>query len=184
MKLPTGKGKSPQESEYPHNLPNYYSILISLSSENSNGDPRKIALCKISKIIYFISLQQSESITKLIQVEPISITPSKQLASAANPPIIIGYNIGAEIQNGTNDIVMFYQSLRSYFYPSNTGPFTQYFAYFMTTMITELSRHISRNLAHCIVGKSLPLKPFILFENPVHMTSLKFLLSILLLLLN
>jgi hypothetical protein len=96
MKLPTGKGRSPQESEYPHNFPPYYSILISLSSENGNSDPRKIALCKISKIIYFISLQQSVSITKFIQVEPISITPSKQLASGSNPPSIIGYNIGKD----------------------------------------------------------------------------------------
>jgi hypothetical protein len=72
---------------------------------------------------------------------------------------------------------MFYQSIRSYFYPSNNGSFTQYFTYFMTAMINELSRHISRNLAHCITGKSLHLEPYKLFEKSVHMTSLKFLLS-------
>ena len=130
--LPLIKGRHPQSSDFPHSFPAYYAKLLTYQYE-----PGKVALNKLAKLSYFISISTS---SETMFCEPIAITPPKVPLSADDS--IPGYTVGAEILKGTFDIAFFFQTLRVFFHPSNSGNWSQFLAFYITTILNEVSRHV------------------------------------------
>lgn len=176
LQLPTGKGNLPQQHDFPNTFPVFYSKLLTLPY-----DARKVAINKISKMIYYLATLPSSA--PLISVDAITITPpklSQNGGAVAADASIPGYNAGSNVQEYINDITLFYQSLRPYFYPSNSGRYTEQLGFFMCTMISELCRHFARSSAFKILGKSS--LHYEAFERPIHLPSFRYLLGTLTLL--
>jgi hypothetical protein len=130
--LPVIKGRNPQSSDFPHSFPSYYAKLLTYQYE-----PGKVALNKLAKLSYFISISTS---SETMFCEPIAISPPKIPLDANDS--IPGYTTGAEIYKGTFDIALFFQTLRVFFHPSNSGNWSQFLAFYITTILNEISRHV------------------------------------------
>lgn len=128
--LPLIKGRNPQSSDFPHSFPSYYAKLLTYQYE-----PGKVALNKLAKLSYYISISTSFEILKC---EPIAITPAKVPLTDPIP----GYTGDAEITKGTFDVALFFQTLRIFFHPSNSGNWSQFLAFYITTILNEVSRHV------------------------------------------
>ena len=130
--LPVIKGRNPQSSDFPHSFPSYYAKLLTYQYE-----PGKVALNKLAKLSYFISISTS---TETLMCEPIAISPPKVPLDASDS--VPGYTAGAEIYKGTYEIALFFQTLRVFFHPSNSGNWSQFLAFYITTILNEIGRHV------------------------------------------
>eukprot|EP01038_Epipyxis_sp_PR26KG_P007614 gene7614-10367_t len=175
LQLPVdGGGKSQQQqsnAEFPYGFPGYYTKLLVINAES-----RKIAINKISKLIYFLS---TCSVGPYITAEAISVSPPmlspERESSFANDGSSIqlpGYNTpGKEVHFAAVKFVSVLQIMRPYFYPSNNGAWTANLAYSLTTYIYQICRHVGRGVALTVLNNSETNK----FNSPVHVQTIQYL---------
>ena len=139
--LPTGARDNGSQSHASFCFPQYYGKL-----KTTQVEPRKVALNKLAKLMYYTTIcDDITSASAYIRVEPLTITPPKLSGmSSSDMPNIPGYNSSAEVLPIVTEIVLFFQSLRPFYYASNSGGWTQPLAYFTTSFVgTILERLIN-----------------------------------------
>ena len=163
LSLKTLSGAAPAENKFPV----FYARLYA-----TPYGPRKVALNKVSKLMYFCSFHQQDlGAAALVLASPIAITPSRPVGAAETA--IPGFSADAAISGGTHELALFFQSLRTYFHPSNNGEWTELLGFFVCTMVSEVSRHAARSIAYCTFeSSSRGSEPF---QQPLHLPSLRFL---------
>ena len=154
LQLPTaesGKTASPQHAEYPHTFPSQYLTILTLSA-----DAKRVALNKLAKILYFLTFQSEIS----IPAEMILVTSPSIMKDSAVP--IVGFNTppNRPVKNVSVEFVMFLQSVRPFLYPSNNGNWTGPLAYFITTFVVQMTRHVGRSVADGLLGPDESACPF------------------------
>ena len=133
--LPTGARESSSQNHDSFCFPQYYAKLRSAQVE-----PKKVALNKLAKLMYFTTICEpiTES-TVFIKTDPLTITPPKLSgANAADMQNIPGYNCASDVLPIVSDIVLFFQSIRTFFYAANSGSWTQPLAYFITSFVGKI----------------------------------------------
>ena len=83
------------------------------------------------------------------------------------------------MSSGTIELMSFFQSLRPYFCPSNSGAWSGTLAYFISTFISELTRHIAKSLSHKICPSSCPN----VFSSGMHLSTTQYISGSLLILI-
>lgn len=136
LQLPTsdsGKSGAMHHVDFPHTFPPHYAGLLLLRT-----DPKKAALAKLAKILHFIVFQ----CTELVPAELMAVTAPAIVRESAVP--VVGFNVlpPQPVKRLAVELVLFFQSVRSFLYPSNTGAWTLQLAFFMTTIVSQLSRHL------------------------------------------
>lgn len=191
MRIPTGStGVKMQASEFPRVFPEYYTKMMTVQSNTSN-----FALNKLSKLMYFAAVvapangiggaQNKIALTPSIPITPFIMNPESPgvavagasgfggLVDAEGAFSYPGYNKEADVVSGVADIAMFFQTIRAFLYASNAGPWTQQIAFFVTTMVNEMSRHMARSMVSSLVDSSVaPSGPF---SAPNHVMSMQYL---------
>jgi len=170
MSLPSIRGKAPSGGRYPMAMPHMYTALVP-----SRVEAKKIALNKLAKLMYSLSLV---SATPVI-VDASILTPPKLYAVRSEDiPCVPGFNASSAIRPGALEVVLFIHTMRTFLYPSNAGAWTPLLAYFLTTLISEMSRHVGRNLARSIFdveGAAKTMSGMQVFEAPIHIATIRFL---------
>jgi hypothetical protein len=173
MQLPTSEGgklRSLQHSSFPHSFPAHYLQILSLKA-----DVKKVALNKMAKIIYFLTVIREENelpASSLVSAELISVTPPNLMLQSEI--VIRGFNSPTElrVKSVSVQIVLFFQSIRSFFYPSNTGAWTAQLAYFIATFVFQICRHIGKSIAANILSCEGDANAF---ELPLHYSTIEYL---------
>ena len=180
LQLPSVKGRSPQGSGFPHAVPGYYAKLITISIHS-----RQMALNKLAKLLYFCSticpmtlLSSPTASVATVRTDPITITPPK-LGTLTEIPEIPGFNTSADILPLAAETALFFQSLRTFLYPSNTGGWTQYLAYFVKTFVDEIAKHLGRSVATTVLEKSGAAPAPTVFTYPIHYPTIKYMCGLL-----
>eukprot|EP00605_Chrysophyceae_sp_TOSAG23-4_P000346 GSChrysophyteH1.ASY1.ANO1.393.1 assembled CDS len=178
MSLPSIRGKVPVGQVYPLAFPHFFLKLVP-----SNIDPKKMGLNKLAKLMYSLTLTQSFS---PVHADESILTPPK-LGASEEMPQIPGLNTPGNIHPQALELVKFIQTMRPFLYPSNTGTWTPMLAYFLTTLVSEISRHMGRNLSNKLFdsdqikvshSRSI-LHGYRIFELPVHLDTIQFLCGLL-----
>ena len=104
-------------------------------------DAIKTGLYKLTKLLYFLSIQGP-----LIKVDPVTISPpSVNNTNEENIFINAQANVSSDpIHSGTQDVLTFLQSIRIYYYPSNSGSWTVNMTYLLNVLVREMSHHIGK----------------------------------------
>jgi hypothetical protein len=89
--------------------------------------------------MYFSVLEPLSAATNFVKCYPLTITPPKNSDIEVSFP---GYNASADVLSSVEDIVLLFQSVRPFLYASNSGNWTNQLAYFITSFVSELGRHI------------------------------------------
>lgn len=126
--------------------------------------------------MYFSVLEPLGATTNFVKCYPLTITPPKNNDIEVSFP---GYNTSADVLSSVQDIVFLFQSVRPFLYASNSGNWTNQLAYFITSFVSELGRHIGRSIAYKALGDipvtgDLPSK-YVAFERTLHLPTVKFL---------
>lgn len=138
----------PEGSDFPRGAPLQYSKLLVITA-----DTRKVALNKIAKLLYFTSIiAPTDTVPTTISVTPQSKMTVSGDGANTNPDLIDPFAIPNEYEKEavsalSVELVLFFQSLRPFFFPSNTGAWTHSLAYFITTIVMQLCKHTSRSIA-------------------------------------
>lgn len=187
MQFPTGLKTNMHTPFYPHTFPDFYIRILTNQIE-----PRREILHKLGKLIYFnlisthsfVSLQSSQSVP-LVFAEPITLTPPSLSSNIS----YYGFNQGVEITQPLANLANFYQTIRHYLYPSNSGQWSNHIADFTVTLINELSRHAGAeyikqqlnnlNMSNNIIDHSQTT----LHDSTIHQNSIQYLIGMLLLIL-
>lgn len=130
--LPTGARESSSQNHDSFCFPQYYAKL-----RTAQVEPKKVALNKLAKLMYFTTICDTitES-TVFVKTDPLTITPPKLSgANAGDMQNIPGYNCASDVLPIVSDIVLFFQSIRTFFYAANSGSWTQPLAYFITSFV-------------------------------------------------
>lgn len=172
--LPALNGRIPQQTEFPHAFPSYYNSLLT-----QQVDATKMALYKLTKLLYFLSVQGP-----LVQADPIAVSPPTVSTNLdlLRDLKIPGLTSSASVHVGAQDICNFLQSIRIYFYPSNNGAWTSQLPYFVSTLIAEMSRHVGKALAYKTFGETklsmtsskVSANANYLLNQPVHSPTLRY----------
>ena len=109
---------------------------------------RKLALCKIARLLYFCTIIYPSPAKVLAY--PITITPpnlNENCLFSISKAVYPGFNNnnteeGVEIIAHANEIGLFSQTLRHFLYASNSGNWTQNLSLFITYMIGEMTKHV------------------------------------------
>ena len=109
---------------------------------------RKLALCKIARLLYFCTIIYP-SPTKVLAY-PITITPpnlNENCLFSIAKSVYPGFNNnnteeGVEVLAYANEIGLFFQTLRHFLYASNSGNWTQNLSIFITYMIVSMTKHV------------------------------------------
>mmetsp|Transcript_274 Transcript_274/g.332 ORF Transcript_274/g.332 Transcript_274/m.332 type:complete len:2038 (+) Transcript_274:135-6248(+) len=171
LDLPVAKGNSFHNHDFPFAFPRYYGKLLT-----PQVDSKKVSLNKLAKLMYFSVLEPLDAATSFVECHPLTITPPKNSDIEATFP---GYNASADVLSSVEDIVLLFQSVRPFLYASNSGNWTNQLAYFITSFVSELGRHIGRSIAYKVLGElpvigDLPSK-YVAFERTLHLPTVKFL---------
>ena len=162
--LPAVKGKKLKSA----GMPVHYSRLL----PPQQFDARSICAHKLAKLLYLEALRGP-----LIMIQPSTTTPPHVPGAILTE--FPGFNVGGEVATGTTDVISFLQSLRPYFQPSNAGPWSSHLAYFVSTFISEISRHVGKQLCYHLKPSPCPN----VFESSMHASTVKFLCGSLLILI-
>ena len=168
LQLPK-KGSSPQQNYFPFSIPNYYTRLVILEM-----DAQKSAIEKISKLVYFVSMQGER-----VFADPLTITPPK-LPEGYSMPLVLGLNQGCEVHGNIVDLSLFLQSIRVFFHPSNAGNWTTYLMIFTSTLIKQMCRSVARSLASKHITSMRPMDLQVYDKHPLDKNSLNYLCGALL----
>lgn len=145
----------------------------------------KIGINKITKLMYF-SLLLTSGLTDsnrgsleplLVLVHPLysalpdlTVSADILVEGAADPGLV---HPAANVYAGTVEIITLFQSIRSFMYPSNVGPWTAHLAYFMTSFVIEISRHMARSYAVQVCHYDIPFgSPQTSTANVLHSTAI------------
>jgi hypothetical protein len=148
MHLPDlDSGKPPFEfPAYPHAAPPQYSALLAVR------DTRNVALTKIAKLIYYLVIQCTDTSLP----EMINVTPQAKMTVAVgneeNSPFSFGPHSNEKVSKLSVELVLYFQSLRPFFYPANTGKWTPHLAYFITTTVFQVCRHVGASVRRTLLG--------------------------------
>ena len=168
--LPSIHGKKPMGSRYPMTMPHMFASLVP-----SNVDAQKVGLNKLAKLMYSLTLVSKTP----VMVDASILTPPKLYGvSAEDTPRVPGFNAAAAIRPGALEVVLFVQTMRTFLYPSNAGAWTPLLAYYLTTLVSEMARHVGRNLSHTLFdvdGATQRVHGMQIFEAPVHIVTIRFL---------
>ena len=96
---------------------------------------------------------------------------------------IVGFNCppAETVKQVSVELVLLLQSIRPFLYPSNTGTWTVQLAYFISTFVVQMTRHLGRSIADTLVGSAMDaLSPVAL---PFHLATVRYLSGSLLALL-
>jgi hypothetical protein len=165
-----------RQSSHLVTVPDYYRRWLIL-----NADPKLIALNKLAKLVYFVTLLEPGNESMLVQGPVITITPSTAasvLKDAAVEFDYSGFAADIKVHKGAVDIAMFFQSIRSCVHPACQGAWTQPIAFFATTLVSEISRHLGRNYAFNL-GPGQSGSDKAKFQAPVHMPTIRYCLGFL-----
>lgn len=130
-------------STFPRVTPNYYAAFI------ASADSLKVALKKISKLLYFLVATDPKDLTL---GDPMSINPI-QLPPGVACPLIPGYNTSGYVKPQAVEMCLFVQSIRTYFYPSNVGSWTTHLGLFFNSFIVQIGKHMGNNIAKTLFHK-------------------------------
>lgn len=111
-------------------FPNFYFKLITDEVEAT-----RVALNKLAKLIYFTTIcDEITDATVLAVTDPLNITTPKLSGVNSNDvEKIPGYNCSGKVLPIVADILLFFQSIRPFYYAGNIGGWTQPLAYFITS---------------------------------------------------
>jgi len=153
---------SAQQAEFPHTFPSVYAKLLVIPS-----DVKKMALSKLAKVLHFVTFQ-CPSVT---QAELLSVTAPVLMRESLVP--VEGFNClpVQPVKQVAVELVLFLQSVRPFLYPSNTGAWTAQLAHFLTTVVTQMTRHLGRSIALSVAG---PAETQLQWLPPLHMCSLRY----------
>ena len=166
MELPNLQGQNIQTSHFPFSVPNYYTRLVAPLPV----DARKVALNKLAKLAYFLSMQGEE-----VLGDVFSVTPPR-VCTSSTAPSLPGFNQPARVKSGAVDFVAFLQFIRPYFHPSHAGAWTPSLSYFLATFVTELTRSIAKCLAHQLSSDQISSKTLPVYSRyPLHPTTVRYL---------
>lgn len=165
FELPAIKGNAPRSA----GIPIYYSKLL----PPQQFDTRNICVHKIAKLLYLEALRGP-----VVRISPTTTTPPKLPdGSTIQFP---GFNNAGDVAEGTKEMMSFLQSLRPYFQPSNVGPWSTHLAYFISTYVAEICRHVAKSLCHQLDPN--PQGPNV-FETGMDIPTIKFICGSLLILI-
>jgi hypothetical protein len=164
---------------YPISLPLYYGCLFCTSP----FDPRKTALHKIAKLLYFQCFSQAmqpSADAKVVMADPLPLSlPFKaDLFQGETMPDVPGINAQGSCFEGARDLVAFYSSIRVYFHPSNTGAWSQDLGFLLGTQVGELSRHVGREIALCQAPGLPSDDPLVSAALPLHVPTMQYLIGV------
>ena len=161
--------KPPSGSEFPHSFHAHYSrVLLVQSSGQAADDPRSKAVKKIAKLIHFITLLQyrndsdsDDDSSNSSHRQPVLVsTVHHQLGltppSIASTAFQLASSRATLVLPGCVDMLTFMQSLRPFFYPSNSDAWTTSLANFFLTYVLQLCRHVGHALASTVMMKDSP----------------------------
>lgn len=162
--------KPPSGSEFPHSFHAHYSrVLLVQSSGQAADDPRSKAVKKIAKLIHFITLLQyrsdsdsdddsSNNNSSSHRLPVLVSTVHHQLGltppSIASTAFQLASCRATMVLPGCVDMLTFMQSLRPFFYPSNSDAWTTSLANFFLTYVLQLCRHVGHALASTVLKVS------------------------------
>ena len=157
---------------------------------------RKLALCKIARLLYFCTVVFPSS--SMVTAYPISITPpnlSEDCLFSVSNAVYPGFNDvsgGAEMINAyANELGMFFQTLRHFLYASNSGNWTQNLSIFIMYMIGEMSKHVGVSFIQNVLEFSNDIKATLeqkrlthfqkenIKMQPIHIPTVKYLCGLL-----
>jgi hypothetical protein len=173
----------PKGSSHMLHIPHYYRRLALL-----DADPDIMALSKLAKLMYFMTLLEPGSDSMLIEGPRISITPTTASTVLKDNSVEFTYSGFTKVDmvhKGAVDISMFFQSIRCFLHPTTEGIWTRSVGAFVTTFVGELSRHFGRNYAHNLVqqqaGGGTSAEAFSddhsKFKAPIHMPTVRYMLG-------
>jgi len=165
--------KPPSGSDFPHGFHAHYSrLLLVQSSGQAADDPRSKAVKKIAKLVHFISVQCDITDDKqpvLVPSVQLGITPPSITSTAFQSASILA----TQVLPGCVDLLTFLQSLRPFFYPSNSDSWTTSLASFFLTYVLQLCRHVGHALASTLRKDSAPASKRYFTE--LHLPSVQYL---------
>ena len=111
-------------------FPNFYFKLIT-----DQVDAHDVSLNKLAKLIYFTTIcDEITDATVFILTDPLNITTPKLNGINSNEvEKIPGYNCPGKVLPIIADIVLFFQSIRPFYYAGNVGGWIHPVAYFITS---------------------------------------------------
>lgn len=111
-------------------FPNFYFKLIT-----DIVDPKKMALNKLAKLIYFTTICKNiDQTTLFVLTDPLTITTPKLSGIDINDIAMLpGYNCPGMVLPIISDIVLFFQSIRPFYYAGNIGGWTLGLSFFVTS---------------------------------------------------
>ena len=149
--------KPPSGSDFPHSFHAHYSrVLLVQSSGQAADDPRSKAVKKIAKLIHFISVQyiyrsdedfNNNRLPVLVPSVQLGITPPSITLEAFHQ----ASSRTTLVLPGCVELLTFLQSLRPFFYPSNSDAWTTALASFFLTYVLQLCRHVGHSLASTVM---------------------------------
>lgn len=116
----------------------------------------------------------------LVKADPITTTPVDIPQSFSGVKEFPGYNAAAMVTPEAAEFCLFLQSLRNFFYPSNTGNWTQLLAVFMTNFVDEICHHVGIAYASKIFGNRDDLRrnpSHDVFSGPFHTETLSYVIG-------
>jgi hypothetical protein len=183
LSLPGASNSHASSGMFPFKFHAFYDALT--PTEKAKAQPSQVAVIKATKIMYFLSLRPCPA-SELVLVDSISMTVPSCGDGNPAPQDILGYSAPAKVRPAAADIMNFVQSMRPFFYPSNTGPWTTGLAYMLAVFCAEISRHTGRNLANSVAGEKAGarnehagyvIKGHGVFEQPAHLETIRFLMG-------
>lgn len=150
--------------DYPHSFPPIYAKFIVCST-----DQRKTSLAKLAKLIHSVSLRNS----LVVSPEIVTLTaPALIIDNSCSQNIPGIHPTEALVQKNVVDWGLFLQSIRPYFYASNSGAWSSNLSYFFSMFTIQICRHVGRSVAFELLGSTTSIPK--LYERPIHLPTLQY----------
>jgi hypothetical protein len=165
-------GEHNHDGNFPSGIFDYY-----LKIANFKHSARQTALGEISKLLYHIACQAVDPIT----THPLTITPPKidedSIFTQLNEKYP-GFNTSGEVSKSTSEISMFFQGLRHFIYPSNSGSHSPLIAQMMQVLISEMAKHVGRELSQILFDTSKVEEVSKIYRCKLHSPTVQYLCGI------
>ncbi len=170
---------------FPFKFPYHYEQLM--PSRANKLSHAQAGITKVAKLLYFMTLRPCAETSETELVDPVPITlPRLEEAGPETKELLALLAQPKKVRAPVAEIVMLFQSLRPFFYASNTGPWTSGAGMLMAVFCSEIARHVGRNIAAANTKDDLGahgrvtaavLSGYKIFQRPLHAGTVRFLLG-------
>ena len=170
---------------FPFKFPLHYERL--LPPQANKASHAQTSIVKVAKLLYFMTLRPGVESGEPVLVDPVPITlPRLGESGPETKALLASLARPKKVRAPVADIIMLFQSLRPFYYASNTGHWTAGIAMLMSVLCGEISRHVGRNIAATNTKNessahgrvtAIVLNGYKIFQRPLHVGTIRFLLG-------